>query len=363
MPVSGYRIYRDGFLAGTSEVALYSDTGLNPACRYTYTVRAVDGNGTESNDSEPETAVTPAVDLSVGLAAHWEFDEEYGDVALDSSGFGNSAALVNGPVWDAGKIKGSLRFDSFGLTNEVTTALWVKPAVLNSSGSQVLLQRGRYVYPFMMRIDSKKIRACIRTTSGTHYLSSQSVLTPDQWYHVAMTFCNDEIILFLDGKEESRVTVDGQMRVTDNQKTTLGANPSGQSLLTGNIDDVRIYDRALAPEEITLLARADQQNPPSQNPSDRDAVLAMITGNTYYLDAENGDDTTGCGTAICPGKPSQRYNRLHQTAMVYFSATVITAPIQKPPQAERPGSSISIKRDIRPSPTSFHVSRPAEMFT
>ncbi len=264
--LSSYQIYRDGAWVGNSDVAFYSDTGLSPATRYTYTVRAVDVNGNESADSAPASALTPVMDLSAGLAAHWKLDEEDGVVAADASGLGNPAALLNGPVWDAGNVMGSLRFDgvddyldagnqAFGLTGDMTVAMWVKPAVILSRGTQVLIQRGRYIYPFMMRIESKKIRACIRTTSGTHYIFGQTVLAPDQWYHVALTFENGELILYVDGKEESRASVVGAMNVMANQKTTIGANPLGQNPFAGHLDDVRIYDRALAPMEIGHLAK------------------------------------------------------------------------------------------------------------
>ncbi|MBF0572824.1 MAG: right-handed parallel beta-helix repeat-containing protein [Desulfamplus sp.] len=254
-----------------------------------------------------------AAELDTIPAAYWEFDEENGNMAFDTSGLGNTASLVNEPVWDLGKVGGSLRFDGlndyvdagnnvFGLTDEVTVSMWIKPALVTSSVSQVLIQRGRYVYPFMIRIDSKKVRACIRTSNGTNYLTGQSVLVPDQWYHVVLTFADGEMILYIDGKEESRASVDGQMIITANQKTTLGANPLGQAPFAGNLDDVRIYDRALTPEEITILTQTIQDNPSPQNLSDRDFVLAMIKGNTYYLDAEYGDDATGQGTSALPWK-------------------------------------------------------------
>jgi len=264
--VSGYRIYRNGTLVGTRESASYNDTGLSPATGYTYTVRAVDGYGNESADSGPAFAATPAIDLSAGLLAHWKLDEGSGAVAGDASGHGNVAALMNGPVWDAGNVLGGLRFngvedyldagsDSFDLTGEVTAALWIKPAVILSTGTQVLIQRGRYIYPFMMRIESKRIRACIRTSTGTHYIFGQSVLVPGQWYHVAMTFKNGEIILYINGSEESRASYEGPMNVMANQKTTIGANPLGQTPFSGHLDDVRIYNRALAPVEIGRLAQ------------------------------------------------------------------------------------------------------------
>jgi chitodextrinase len=55
--VTGYRIYRDGVEVGTSASTTYSDTGLNSATRYCYTVTAYDAAGNESGQSA-ETCVT-----------------------------------------------------------------------------------------------------------------------------------------------------------------------------------------------------------------------------------------------------------------------------------------------------------------
>jgi len=249
--------------------------------------------------------IDQTIDLTFGLLAHWELDEESGDTAADASGLGHTATLVNGPVWDAGNVSGSLRFDGvddyidagnndFGLsddlTDEMTTALWVKPAVIGNGLIQVLIQRGRYIYPVMMRIESNRIRACIRTTSGTRYLSGQSVLVPDQWYHVALTFKNGEIILYMDGKEESRSTVDGRMNVMANQKTTLGANPLGQTPFAGHLDDVRIYDRALSAAEIMLLTR-DSGTVPVLAPNDPSNLLAVaISSNQIDITWQDNSD-------------------------------------------------------------------------
>ncbi|MGD9368716.1 MAG: Ig-like domain-containing protein, partial [Desulfobacteraceae bacterium] len=49
--VTGYRIYRDGVEVGTSASTTYSDTGLNPAMEYCYTVTAYDAAGNESGQS------------------------------------------------------------------------------------------------------------------------------------------------------------------------------------------------------------------------------------------------------------------------------------------------------------------------
>ncbi|MGN7490030.1 glycosyl hydrolase family 8 [Paenibacillus sp. SAF-054] len=47
-PPSGYRVYRDGKLAGTSEGTAYEDNGLEPDTVYEYTIRAISEHGAES---------------------------------------------------------------------------------------------------------------------------------------------------------------------------------------------------------------------------------------------------------------------------------------------------------------------------
>ena len=57
--VTGYRIYRNGALAGSSETAVFSDSGLKPSSSYTYTISACDAAGNESTQSAPIGLETP----------------------------------------------------------------------------------------------------------------------------------------------------------------------------------------------------------------------------------------------------------------------------------------------------------------
>ncbi|MBT8479032.1 MAG: fibronectin type III domain-containing protein, partial [Gemmatimonadetes bacterium] len=56
--IAGYRIFRDGSQVGQTAQTSYSDSGLSPATEYEYRVRAVNGDGLESEFSDPATATT-----------------------------------------------------------------------------------------------------------------------------------------------------------------------------------------------------------------------------------------------------------------------------------------------------------------
>ncbi|MCI0432871.1 MAG: fibronectin type III domain-containing protein, partial [Gemmatimonadetes bacterium] len=60
--LAGYRIFRDGTLIAevVSSVLTFSDTGLEPNTQYAYLVRAFDGDGNVSDDSNVTSATTAA---------------------------------------------------------------------------------------------------------------------------------------------------------------------------------------------------------------------------------------------------------------------------------------------------------------
>lgn len=56
--VTGYRVYRNGVQIGTAANAAYSDTGLQPFTKYSYTVAAYDAAGNVSTMSATASATT-----------------------------------------------------------------------------------------------------------------------------------------------------------------------------------------------------------------------------------------------------------------------------------------------------------------
>ncbi|MEV4177505.1 DUF4832 domain-containing protein [Nonomuraea sp. NPDC049709] len=114
--VAGYRIYRGTTQAGTSATTSFTETGLNPATSYTYTVRAYDAAGNTSAASAPVTVVTlPAT--SAGLVVD-DFD---GNPAYPSAARNDLGRWTGGNCFlnggGSGAVSGgalSLRYDNCG---------------------------------------------------------------------------------------------------------------------------------------------------------------------------------------------------------------------------------------------------------
>lgn len=58
--VSGYQVHRDGAAVATTPNLSYTDSGLTPNTRYTYTVTAIDTAGNPSPSSSPLSVTTPS---------------------------------------------------------------------------------------------------------------------------------------------------------------------------------------------------------------------------------------------------------------------------------------------------------------
>uniref|UniRef100_UPI0014388CC2 alpha-amylase family glycosyl hydrolase n=1 Tax=Paenibacillus sp. HB172176 TaxID=2493690 RepID=UPI0014388CC2 len=75
--VTGYEIYRNGALVGTSASTSYTDNGLAGSTSYVYTVKAVDAAGNRSDFSNPSAAVTTPAGNSVTIYYEQGFSTPY----------------------------------------------------------------------------------------------------------------------------------------------------------------------------------------------------------------------------------------------------------------------------------------------
>ena len=91
--------------------------------------------------------------------------------------------------------------------------------------------------------------------------TAESTTTPvaGQWYHVAVVRSANEVILYVDGRLEGRLTVEGEAE-TPGAPLTFGAVDNGGSLqqpFYGAIDEARLESRAWTAEEVQALADHD----------------------------------------------------------------------------------------------------------
>ena len=201
-----------------------------------------------------------------GLVAHYTFDEGSGTTAGDSAG-SNTGTLVNGPTWGSGKIGGGLEFDgvddyiTFASSptpgSEMTVSTWVY-----KSADGILVYRGSSAccLSYHLKITSGKARFAIVTTSGSNpdiEIISNASIPDNTWTLVTATYSssNSNLSLYINGTFDTSGSYTGTIYnsvVTMN----IGAQNTPSSFLTGTLDDIRIYSRALSVSEILQLYSA-----------------------------------------------------------------------------------------------------------
>jgi len=220
--------------------------------------------------------------------AHWRFDECEGTVAHDSSGNGNHGTINIGPsgsqstagtcqtsgAWangKDGKFNGSLNFDGTddvvnlgnpsriaNLSTNITAAVWIKP----TSGGGVLYRGAGSNYNYLLQIESSsQIRLRLWETlgdagSGINYLVPGLNLF-NSWNHIAFTYDGNSVKIFVNAELKSNTPRSAP--IATGETTQLGEYPGGgPRYLTGQIDDVRIYNYALSPAQILKVYNQGQ---------------------------------------------------------------------------------------------------------
>ena len=257
------------------------------------------------------------------LVGWWTFDEGAGATAADWSGHGNHGKIEGSPQWVDGFDGTALKFDgvddlvncgdlpSLSITGNITVMCWIKVAAFNRSW-ETILAKGDNSYRMSRgpQYGSAIHFGCNGPSGGN--LSGFTTVTTDTWRHVALVYDGVNKIIYIDGVEDTRVASAGDISVST-YPLYIGANSQqGSRNLTGLVDDVRIYNKALTPADIQLVRRIDLKkawNPKPVDGSTRDVETAApltwsrgdnATQHAVYFGTDatavadaNSSDTTG----------------------------------------------------------------------
>jgi len=200
---------------------------------------------------------------SLSILAHWRFDESSGATAVDSVGYNDGR--VHGAAWASGKMNGALSFDGAddyvdcgrhpGLApEEFTLSLWIYPQA--DSASRTVLQKGgpdAEDYRFEL-FGAQHPTFSFGNGADNVVLYSDSVLTREEWVHVALTRAGTEAALYING---TRLMSEAYSSIPSATNHPLVIGGTASCHYQGKIDDLRIYGLALSEEDIRgLVAEA-----------------------------------------------------------------------------------------------------------
>ncbi len=198
-----------------------------------------------------------------------------------------------------------------------TIAAWVKPESFSQAGLAVYLGRdnGAVSDGAGFGIASSATLYGFTPAAGGFFTSGASFSALGQWAHVAMTRSNGVMTFYLNG---ARTPTTSSFAVANPSDLTIGAQ-NGLRYWNGDLDDVRIYNRALSSNEITAVYEGEEE--PCFSPHAATAAPTVFNG--FIVDAEVTDG--GCGYTNAPNVRFAGGSGSNATATATISNGVVTA--------------------------------------
>ncbi|MCL5096170.1 MAG: LamG domain-containing protein [Candidatus Omnitrophica bacterium] len=231
--------------------------------------------------TSPDSTTQPiTLNTDPALVAWWKLDEVTGQAAADSSKHAHHGRLMGGLSFDKGsapgRIGGSLKFEGEngaivipnyqGVVGRQarTVAAWIKLTVPRGE----IISWGTDDFGKMWTFGF--IREHVGVTPKGGYLYMKAMLNDNAWHHVAAVLQEaDQPNLY----NHAKIFKDGELaEIDDIGLLDLWPIDTGSALevrigrgFKGQIDDVRVYNRALTEDEVNSLFRLETDRPLAQD--------------------------------------------------------------------------------------------------
>ncbi len=229
---------------------------------------------TNTPTEEPKPTATPTPsgpNLSAGLVAHYPFDGDSNDV----SGNGNHGTVFGATLVEDrdGKPDSAYQFDgiddyieiphseSVSLSFRATFSFWLYHQTQASGGFYSLIEKGdpergghsRYG----MWLINDLVEICFQPTNNSFHncLDSEFPLTAENWHHIVGTHDGQTTRLIINGQPAGEHTFSRDTISRSGFQLFIGADQYNDPIiyLKGILDDIRIYNRVLTDEELSIL--------------------------------------------------------------------------------------------------------------
>ena len=251
---------------------------------------------TVNNASTSLTDYQVKVDISnsfyneTGLIDSWHMNEASGTVASDTSGSSNNGAVtgttvVAGRYGNARSFSGSSKVQMASPvltgTGDFTIESWIYPTV--SGGTDYIT--GNYGLSNTGGLEFYKNGASnfFGVYIGGQSITSSTAVNLNAWNHVVVTRTSGAGVLYLNGVACGSGTISNS--IVGSLNWTIGNGPDYTSeAFDGNIDEVKVYNRALLASEISA-----QYNAPKARLDYGDIRFTSSNGNTelpYWMEKD-----------------------------------------------------------------------------
>ena len=240
-------------------------------------------------------------DINDGLVGYWSFDEGGGSIAYDQSGQGHDGTIY-GATWVSGVSGMALDFDGvndyvdvgqytmFGGTQPFSICAWQKKTVLQPGEAMICGNKNSSAGGVELVVTINV--ACtgvggIDGLPGGNRVSGTSPMNDGVWHFLVGVYDGQAQLIYVDCAREGIESDLFDTYTSSNEHMNIGRQAQGSRFyFNGVIDEVRIYDRALSPEEITELAigniTGDLNCDGQVNSFDIDPFVLALTSPSQY---------------------------------------------------------------------------------
>lgn len=207
------------------------------------------------------------------LVGQWTFDEPSGNIAYDSSGYGNDGTIY-GAARTAGLFGNALSFDglndyveigdtsSLDISNYLTLEAWFRTTAAANHNNPIVSKdddgsnREWYLGTCFDANNPGKVRWTLNTPNPSWYgyqLDSNTAVNDGLWHYIAATYDGSYMRLYIDGTEDSKspMTRTGQIPNTQAHFRIGYTGSATTQYFVGTIDNVSVYNTALSADEIS----------------------------------------------------------------------------------------------------------------
>ena len=238
----------------------FTDINLTANTTYGYRVRAV--NAVDPSAYTAIASATTASSIINALVGRWQFNETTGTTASDSSGYNNTGTRVGATRVSSDTPDGSahsINLNSGGQlvqikdspelqpTDAITLAAWVKAD--SWSRTRGIISKGNREGAYYLIADQGKLVFNL-SGQGTLYANLPGT---GSWHEFTGTYDGSTMKLYIDSKLVASQKATGQLLTSSDPLFIggTGASASTGTSFDGKIDDARIYNYALPPQDVS----------------------------------------------------------------------------------------------------------------
>jgi len=265
LPAGATANFAPGSCTATCSTSLTLSTASStPAGVYSVVVTGT-GGGTSATTAISLTVTSSGgsgtPDFTTGLASNWKFNEGSGSYASDSSGNGNTGTL-NSVTWGTSSTGPFVSMSgnggyvsvnespSLALSNQMSVSFWAYAKSTSNIDPRVVSK----LYSWDVKLNTANRYP--QLSAGGKYAMLNYSLPLNAWHHIVFTFSNGVVSGYVDG-----VPATFQANTFTGTETlplqalgmNIGADANGANSYAGNLEDLRIYNRALSGADAAAL--------------------------------------------------------------------------------------------------------------